>query len=249
MARILRHAHGTPSPSNTTALTPLRNRPSRATSGRGRRRGCRLDARSSRCRRSRRRRATAPREPKPSHILIALDGRRVADANSINALHARPVVVRIPVLEREVGPGRRRGQTVPKHAGPLLDGLVVVGRQQDRVHAAVVDLHPRAGPRVAGVHGFGCVGPVGLRGDHLAVGARRVPSVHRACVEAAGGDARVDDARGEHVWVGGCHHVLWGGGESAASWVSGMGSHSRSSWRPKTSRLRRLCWRLPGFDS
>jgi hypothetical protein len=56
------------------------------------------------------------------------------------------------------------------------------------------------------------LGPFLRRGGCLAVGARVVPGgdARGGRHEAAGGDARVDDAGGEDVGVGGREDVLWG---------------------------------------
>lgn len=132
-------------------------------------------------------------------------------ALGINPLHARPINrARISVLRIIAPRALRPVVVVSEHASPLLHLLLVVLRAQRAVGGAVVDLHPRARAVVAGVHVEDDLGPfLGCRRG-LAVGAGIVPGRDARGLrhEAAGGDARVDDAGGEDVGVGGGEDIL-----------------------------------------
>jgi hypothetical protein len=129
----------------------------------------------------------------------------------INPLHTRPINrPRISTLRVIILHTRRLIVIVPEYTSPLLHRLLVVLRLKRGVHAAVVDLHPRARAVVAGVHVEDDLGPGGWGCLGLAVGAGAVPGVDGAGRghEAAGVDARVDDAGFEDVGVCGGEDVL-----------------------------------------
>jgi hypothetical protein len=90
---------------------------------------------------------------KERHVVAPANGHRMPNPVSVHSNQmVAPCVRRVPALRSVRLGGVRLGVVVPKDATPLLDGLVVVVRQQRRVGRAMVDLHPWARACVHGVH-------------------------------------------------------------------------------------------------